>query len=157
MRWVLRPLLTLVLSTWSAAALADADTAPPRTKTSIATELAVSAGATMMLAPAVYSAARLVGTSSGSYSTSIVPAVVIADVLPPAIATGALIFQRQSEGRPTRVLRSYLFSLGAQVLVLTGAYFAKAWVANTTDLLLLSAVSGAACGAAATLGAELPF
>jgi hypothetical protein len=146
--------VTLVVLAYGAAARADET---PSRSTEIAAEVAISASATAALAPAAYSAARLVGTSSGNLNTSALPALLMAALLPPAIATGALALERQRSGQTTRLLRTYLFSTGAQLLVLTAAFFAKTWVARPSDLLLLSGASGVACGGAATLGAEISF
>jgi hypothetical protein len=146
--------VSLVILAYGAAARAEET---PSRRAEIAAEVGFSAGATAALAPAAYSAARLVGTSSGNLNTSALPALLIAAFVPPAIATGALALERQRSGETTRLLRTYLFSTGSQLLVLTAAFFAKAWVARTSDLLLLSAATGAACGGAATLGAEISF
>jgi hypothetical protein len=150
--------IVLGIATSTTNAAADETAAPPpKAKASIAGELGASAGMTMLLAPVVYSAARLVGTSTANLSTSAVPALLIAAAVPPAIATAALMFERRREGAVARFFPTYLYALGAQLLVLTGAFYANTWVKDVPDLLLLSAASGAACGGAATLGAELSF
>jgi hypothetical protein len=124
---------------------------------SIPAELAVSMGTTMVLSPAVYSGARLLGGATPNLATSAVPALLLAAALPPAIAAGFLSWERHREGARARFLAPYLYGLGAQVLVLAGSFLAHTYVADPKDLVLLSAVSGVACGGFATLGAEIHF
>ncbi|MBX3227840.1 MAG: hypothetical protein KIT84_22790 [Labilithrix sp.] len=132
-----------------------ANAEPPRA--SIARELAVSMGTTTLLSPAVYTGARFVGESSPSLLTSALPAVLLAAALPPAIAAGALSFERSRDGARSGFVKPYLYALGAQVLVLAGSFLAKTWVAEPKDLMLMSLATGLATGGAATLGAEIHF
>lgn len=128
---------------------------PPRA--SIPTELAVSAGTSMALAPAVYLSARQIGNSTSNLATSAFPALVFAAAVPPAIAAGILSWERGREGAKTGFLAPYLYALGAQVLVLAGSFFTNTFIGDPKDMLLLSAVTGLATGGAATLGAEIHF
>lgn len=146
--------LVVVLS----ARVASADEAPaPRPRTSPAIEALVAVGATTLASPAVLVSARALGTATPELATSALPAVLVMTSLPPAVATGALFLERRREGAGTRVLPTYLVGLGTQLLVVAGAVLAKTWVADTKDLLVLSAVQGVAVGGATTLAAELSF
>jgi hypothetical protein len=149
-------LFTAVIAV-STPASADESEPPSNARASVFKELAVSVGTTALLAPAVYSTARLVGTSTGNLNTSALPALLIAAIVPPAIACGALMFERRREGAHARFIGPYFYALGAQILVLTASVFMKTFVGDPRDLLLLSAATGIATGGAATLGAELKF
>ncbi len=131
--------------------------APSTAKASLANELLVSMGSTALLSPAIYSTARLIGTSTGNLNTSALPALLFAAIVPPAVASGALLWERRREGAHARFITPYLYALGAQVLVMTASVFMQTFVGDPRDLLLLSAATGVACGGAATLGAELKF
>jgi hypothetical protein len=161
MRRLLAPALPFLASLFLAAPAEAAPTegrdAPSVARASVAAELAVASGVTFALSPAVYSAARLVGTASADLNTSALPALLVALVVPPMIATGALAWERRREGAHARFFPPFFYALGAQALVLVGASLARTWVANGDELVLLSAVTGLASGGAATLGAELSF
>jgi hypothetical protein len=124
---------------------------------SIPMELAVSIGSTMVLSPAVYSTARVIGRTTPNLYTSALPALIFAAAVPPAVAAGILSWERKREGAKTGFLAPYLHGLGAQLIVLTCSFFTNTFVGNPKDILLLSAVTGAATGGAATLGAEIHF
>jgi hypothetical protein len=129
--------------------------AEEKPRASIPAELAVSVGTTMMLSPAVYSSARLIGGSTPNLLTSALPALLLAAAAPPAIAAGILAWERDRERAKTGFAAPYLYALGAQMIVLAGSFFAHTFVADPKDMILLSAVTGAATGGAATLGAEI--
>ena len=129
----------------------------PTTRERVVSEFAVSMGATALLSPAIYSGARVVGTSSSHLATSALPAFLMALVLPPAVATATIVLHRRRDGAPARFVPTYFYALGAQAIVLMSAFAAKAWVADPTDLILLSAATGGALGGAATLGTEIHF
>lgn len=150
----------LFVSTVTLSALADGpgpalDATPSRA--SIPAELAVSVGSSMMLSPAVYSSARLIGTATPNLLTSALPALLFVAVAPPAIAAGMLSWERRREGAKTGFALPLLYAVGAQVLVLAGSFMAHTWVSDPKDLVLLSAATGLATGGAATLAAELHF
>lgn len=124
---------------------------------SIAKELAVSIAATTLLAPAIYGTATLIANGDGDLNAAWLPAMIVAAGAPPAIATSGVLFERHREGAKAKFLPTYFFPFIAQVAVIVGASFAKTFVGETKDLLVLSLVTGVANGAAATLGAELAF
>ncbi len=126
-------------------------------RSSVPLELLASVGATAVASPLVLTGARAVGTATPDLATSALPAVVLALALPPAIATGALFLERRREGVGTRLVPTYLVGLGAQVLVFAGAVVARTWVADTRELVVLSAVQGVVVGSSTTLAAELTF
>ncbi|MFO0739707.1 MAG: hypothetical protein U0270_27665 [Labilithrix sp.] len=128
---------------------------PPRA--SIPAELAVSAGTSIVLAPAVYSSARQIGNSTSNLVTSAFPALIFAAAVPPAIAAGILSWERKREGAKTGFLAPYLYSLGAQLVVLGASFFTNTFIGDPKDLLVMSAITGLATGGAATLGAEIHF
>ena len=156
----IRPLLLTALLFGTFTMNANAQDMTPESepkRASLAAELAVSMGTTTLLAPAAYTTARFVGTSSPSLLTSAIPALLLAAALPPAIAAGFLSYERKREGARAGFVTPFLYAVGAQVLVLAGAFMARTWVQEPRDLLLVSLASGIACGGAATLGAEIHF
>ncbi len=147
-------LSTSLVALMGVATPASADE-PPRA--SIPAELGVAVGSSMMLSPAVYSSARLIGGSTSNLLTSALPALLFAAAVPPAFAAGGLWWERKREGAKTGFVAPYLYAVGAQVIVLASSFFAHTFVGDPKDLILLSAITGAATGGAATLGAEIHF
>lgn len=141
----------------SRAFAADSRTKAEARRPNLVTELGISIGGTAVLAPAIYSSARLVGTSSSNLNTSALPALLLATLLPPLAATSLVAYSRHRDGYATKWLPTYLSGVSAELLVLAGAFLAKTWVAQPSDLLLLSGVTGLGVGGASTLGAELSF
>lgn len=152
MRKILSLAFASSLFVMSSVAAADE---PPRA--SIPAELGVAVGSSMMLTPAVYSSARLIGGSTSNLLTSALPALLFAAAVPPAFAAGGLWWERKREGAKTGFVAPYLYAVGAQVIVLASSFFAHTFVGDPKDLILLSAITGAATGGAATLGAEIHF
>src|SRR5436190_21541594 len=121
--------LILLASSAQVAHAADGESRPSESRSSearssaprrIVAELAISTSATMLLAPAIYSGARFVGTATPNAATSIIPALLLALTLPPAVAAASVTYQRRRDGERSGFFPTYFYALGAQAIVLAG-------------------------------------